>query len=109
VDTPGLLVNAMVLGKDRLFIAGPPDVADETKMLGYLPGADDDINRQLKAQDDAWHGRLGGMLWAVSIEDGRKLAEQKLADVPVFDGMSAAEGRLFVSLRSGRVACFAGN
>ncbi|MGB2823134.1 MAG: PQQ-binding-like beta-propeller repeat protein, partial [Phycisphaerae bacterium] len=109
VDTPGLLVNAMVLGKDRLFIAGPPDVADETKMLGYLPGADDEINRQLKAQDDAWHGRLGGLLWAVSLESGEKLAEQKLDDVPVFDGMSAAEGKLFVSLRSGRVACFAGN
>ena len=106
VATPGLLVNAMVLGKDRLFIAGPPDVADETKMLGYLPGADDGINRQLKAQNDAWQGKRGGLLRAVSIEDGRKLAEYKLDNIPVFDGMSAAGGRLFLSLKDGRVVCF---
>ena len=108
VATPGLLVNAMVLAKDRLFIAGPPDVADETKMLGYLPGADDDINRQLKAQNDAWHGKRGGLLRAVSLENGEKLAEYKLDTVPVFDGMAAAENKLFLSLKNGHVACFAG-
>ena len=108
VATPGLLVNAMVLGKERLFIAGPPDVADETKMLGYLPGADDEINRQLKAQDDAWHGRRGGLLWAVSCENGEKLAEYKLDNIPVFDGMAAAEGKLFLSLKNGHVVCFGG-
>ena len=106
VNTPGLLVNAMVLGKDRLFLAGPPDVADETKMLGYLPGADDPFNRQLNAQDDAWRGKRGGLLWAVSVANGEKLAEHKLDHVPVFDGMAAAEGKLFVSLANGHVACF---
>jgi outer membrane protein assembly factor BamB len=107
VETPGLLVNAMVLAKDRLFIAGPPDVADETKMLGYLPGADDDINRQLKAQDDAWRGNRGGRLWAVSLENGEKLAEYKLDTIPVFDGMAAAENKLFLSLKNGHLTCFA--
>ena len=106
VETPGLLVNAMVLGKKRLFIAGPPDLADETKMLGYLPGADDEINRQLKAQSDAWHGRRGGLLWAVSLENGEKLAEYKLDSIPVFDGMAAAGGRLLLSLKNGHVTCF---
>ncbi|NQT54524.1 PQQ-like beta-propeller repeat protein, partial [bacterium] len=106
VKNPGLLVNAMVLGRDGLFIAGPPDVADETKMLGYLPGADDDINRQLKAQNDAWQGKRGGLLRAVSLEDGRKLTECKLDSIPVFDGMAAAEGKLFLSLKNGHVACF---
>jgi len=108
VATPGLLVNAMVLAKDRLFLAGPPDVADETKMLGYLPGEDDDANRQLTAQDEAWRGRQGGLLRAVAVENGGKLTECKLGGVPVFDGMSAAEGKLFVSLMNGHVACFGG-
>jgi hypothetical protein len=49
VDSLPLLANAMTLGGKTLFIAGPPDVADETKMLGYLPGADDDTNRELAA------------------------------------------------------------
>ncbi|NQT86472.1 hypothetical protein HQ560_06880, partial [bacterium] len=108
VDTPGLLVNAMVLGKERLFIAGPPDVADETKMLGYLPGEDDDVNKALGSQNDAWLGKQGGALWTVSLEDGKKTAACALDSVPVFDGMSAAGGRLFVSLRNGHVACYGG-
>ena len=104
-----LLVNAMTLGGKSLFICGPPDVADETTMLGFLPGADDEINRQLRAQDEAWRGMKGGLLWVVSAEDGKKLAEYKLESIPVFDGMAAAGGRLFLSMKDGSVVCFGGN
>lgn len=106
VETPGLLVNAMVLGRDRLFVAGPPDLADETKMLGYLPGEDDDTNKALGEQSEAWLGKRGGSLWAVSLEDGSRQAACKLDSIPVFDGMSAARGNLYLSLRSGHVACY---
>ena len=106
--TPGMLVNAMVLAGETLFIAGPPDLADETKMLGFLPGADDEINRQLKAQNDAWQGRRGGLLRAVSCENGTSLAECTLDSVPVFDGMSAAGGKLFLATIDGRVVCMGG-
>ncbi len=106
IQSPSLLASAMALGGRNLFVAGPPDVADESKMLGFLPGADDDINRQLKAQDDAWRGKMGALLWVVSAADGQKLAEYKLEGVPVWDGMSVAGGRLFISLASGTVACW---
>jgi hypothetical protein len=106
IQSPPLLANAMALGGQNLFVAGPPDVADESKMLGFLPGADDEINRQLKAQDDAWRGTLGGLLWVVSAADGRKLAEYKLEAVPVWDGMSVAGGRLLMSLKNGTVVCW---
>jgi outer membrane protein assembly factor BamB len=107
IPSPPLLANAMALGGKRLFLAGPPDVADESKMLGFLPGADDDINRQLKAQDDAWRGKRGALLWVVSADNGEKLAEYKLQALPVWDGLSVAGGRLFLSLKSGAVACWA--
>ncbi len=106
IESPPLLVNAMALGGKVLFIAGPPDLADETKMLGYLPGADDAINRQLHEQEAAWQGKRGGMLWAVSAGTGEKLAEHRLDSFPVFDGLSVAGGRLYMSLRDGRVACW---
>jgi len=107
VDTPGLMVNAMVLGasNNKLFIAGPPDLADETKMMGFLTGADDDINRQLRAQADAWRGKRGGLVRVVSCETGEKLGECKLDSIPVFDGMSAADGKLFLATIDGKVVC----
>ena len=106
VPSPPLMVTAMALAGKRLLVAGPPDVADESKMLGFLPGADDEINRQLKAQDDAWQGKMGALLWVVSADDGTKLAEYKLDSVPIFDGMSVAGGKLFLSLKNGTVACW---
>jgi len=101
-----LLANAMVLGGKSLCIAGPPDLADETKMLGFLPGADDEINRQLEAQSEAWRGTRGGLLWVLSAEDGQKLAQYKLDSIPVFDGMAAANGRLLLAMKDGSVICF---
>jgi len=106
VQSPPLLVNAMVLSGKRLFVAGPPDVADESKMLGFLPGANDEINRQLKAQDDAWRGKMGALLMVVAADDGRTLAEYKLDALPVWDGMSVAGGRLFISAKNGTVICW---
>jgi outer membrane protein assembly factor BamB len=106
VDSLPLLANAMTLAGERLFLAGPPDLADETEMLGYLPGDDDQINRQLKAQNEAWLGHRGGILWVISAEDGRALAEYKLASYPVFDGMSTADGALYLSLIDGSLAKF---
>ena len=48
-------------------------------------------------------GGKGGVLWAVSTEDGRTLAETTLRHPPAFDGMSAAAGRLFLATADGRL------
>lgn len=105
IPSPPLLVNAMALAGRNLFVAGPPDVADETKMLGFLPGAEDEINRQLQAQDEAWRGKKGALLWVVATDDGKKLAEYNLDSPPIFDGMSAAGGKLFIATQDGRLLC----
>jgi outer membrane protein assembly factor BamB len=106
VVSPKMLVNAMALGGKTLFVAGPPDLADESTMFGFLPGDQDSVNRQLDRQEEAWEGKHGGILWAVSAENGDKLAEYKLDAYPVFDGLIAAEGRLFMSMLDGTVRCF---
>jgi len=106
VDSPALLVNAMALGGKTLFVAGPPDLADETQMMDFLPGADDQTNRQLQRQEEAWHGKHGGILWAVSAQSGEKLAESKLDSYPVFDGLIVAEGRVYMSMLDGTVRCY---
>ncbi len=80
-------VRAMVLAGDTLFIAGPPDALKEGDALA------------------AFQGRAGAALWAVSAKDGQKLSELALDSPPVFDGLAAAGGRLWLSTLAGEVLC----
>ena len=105
LERPGLLANALVLAGRNLFLAGPPDVADEEKTYGYVFGGDDEINRQMRRQEEAWQGKQGALLWVVSADTGEKLSECKIAAIPVWDGMIAAHGRLYASLNDGTVLC----
>jgi hypothetical protein len=79
----------MLLAGKNLFFAGPPDVVGDEDPLA------------------AFEGRKGGRLWAVSADDGKKLAEYELDSPPVWDGMAAADGRLYVSMTDGTIACYA--
>jgi hypothetical protein len=47
-----------------------------------------------------------GTLYSYSAEDGKKLDELRFDDAPVFDGMAAGGGRLYVSTQNGKVFCF---
>ncbi|MHC4506705.1 MAG: outer membrane protein assembly factor BamB family protein, partial [Planctomycetota bacterium] len=47
----------------------------------------------------------GGRLFTFATASGKKLGEQKLPGPPVWDGMAAAYGRLYVSLADGKVVC----
>ncbi len=104
--SPELMVNAMALGGDVLIVAGPPDLADETRMMDFLPGAHEAVNRQIRAQEAAWQGKRGGLLWAVNAKTGKKISEARLDTYPVFDGLIVAEGRLYMSMLDGTVRCY---
>ena len=84
-------IRAMVKAGDTLFVAGAPDVFDE------------------KDPYAAFEARKGARLVAVSAKDGKQLSETALEYPPVFDGIIAANGCLFASLRDGSVVCLAGN
>ncbi len=53
-------------------------------------------------------GKEGALLLAFSAADGSELGEVPLEAPPVFDGMAAAGGRLYLSLENGRIACLEG-
>lgn len=87
-DQPvGIRITAMVRAGDTIFVAGSPDVVDATDPHG------------------AWEGRKGGVLAAFSAADGTPIAEIKLPAPPVWDGMAAAGGRLYLSLGDRKVVC----
>ncbi len=99
-----LLVKALVVTDENIFIAGPPDVVKTEEISG--DGALELSNPQEVL--DAWNGKKGGMLWAVSRDDGSKQAAYELESPPVFDGMAAAQGSLYLSTADGRVLCYSG-
>ena len=80
-------IVAMVRAGDTLFVAGSPDLVDPKDPHG------------------AWEGRKGGVLAAFAAADGAKLAEYRLDAPPVWDGMAATRGRLYVSTMDGKVVC----
>jgi len=106
IEKPQLIAHAMVLADRTLFVAGPPDVVDEEEIWGRT--LEPQVQAKLRAQSAALEGQNGSLLWAVSASDGDKLAEYKLEGMPAFDGMAAANGRLYLSMKDGRVLCMAG-
>ncbi len=83
-------IRSMVRTKNSLLVAGPPDICPP-----------DDPTAALE-------GRAGAILMAIDPANGKTRFECKLDTPPVFDGMSAAYGKLFVSLENGEIECWAG-
>jgi hypothetical protein len=84
-----LRIRAMTAAGGTLFVAGTPDLVPKEDPYAAI------------------EGRLGARLWAVSTADGKRLSDLPLDAEPVFDGLIAAGGRLYASLRNGQVHCLA--
>jgi outer membrane protein assembly factor BamB len=85
----GIRVTALLRAADTIFVAGAPDVVDPQDPEG------------------AWEGRQGGILAAFAADDGRKLAQYKLPAPPVWDGMAATPGRLYLATTNGAILSMA--
>ena len=94
-----ILVRAMTLADQTLFIAGPKDVLHEE-------GTAEGKEQQILKQESALSGNDGAVLWAISTEDGTRLHEYRLESPPIFDGMAAANGRLYMATCNGCVSCW---
>ncbi len=103
-ENPPILTRAMVLAGETLFIAGPPDVVDEEEI--FASPYDPAVLAKEAEQVAALNGQRGAVLLAVSAQDGQRLAELKLDGLPVFDGLAAAQGMLFMSTVDGTVCCY---
>ncbi len=106
LDQPSVIVRAMAVAGDVLFVSGAPDLVDERQAYRFPDDAG--IRKALVRQAAALRGGQGGALWAVSTTEGKPLARYALDTVPVFDGLAAARGKLYMSTIDGRVLCFSG-
>ena len=80
--------KSLLVGSDRLYLAGVRDKVDE---------------------EDPWahfDGRRGGLILVCSKSDGRIIRQMEVESPAVFDGLASARGRLFVSCKDGSVLCY---
>lgn len=98
-DPQSLIVRALVLGRDRLAMAGPRDLGQKTPEL--LAFANEPEARA------GFAGEKGVYLRIANAADGQTLSECELPAMPVFDGLAAANGRLYLATRDGQVLCLA--
>jgi outer membrane protein assembly factor BamB len=80
--------RAMVLAGDLLFGAG---WKDSEKIFAKNP-----------------HGENDSVLEVISTADGKTLRQYPLESEPVFDGMAAAYGRLYMATKDGKILCMTG-
>ena len=81
-----LHVRAMVLANQTLFVCGP--YGDAVRSM------------------DSFEGKRGVRLAAVAADDGSLLANYEIGALPVFDGMAAAGGKLYVAMKDGTVRAY---
>jgi hypothetical protein len=79
--------HGMLLAGKRLYIAGPPDLAEPEAYAAMI-------------------GRKGAVFRVVNTKDGSSLHEFKLKEVPVFDGLISDGKRLYMSTMEGLLICF---
>ncbi len=71
-----------------LFIAGTPDIVDTTD---YWAAVD---------------GRKGGKLWSIDATNGKAISKYDLKSAPVFDGMIAENGKIYIATKDGSIVCW---
>lgn len=106
VSQPTLHARAMVSTKEFLFVAGPQDIMDEQDFVYKNVSEEyEPLKADSKKQAELWTGSQGAILMAVSKKDGAEVASHKIDSLPAFDGMIAAENKLFISLSNGKLTC----
>jgi hypothetical protein len=108
-DVP-LYPHAMLLTDKTFHVAGPPKFDEEATARRLSTSRTDrfELDPLLKDAVDTFEGRKGGLVLAVDKGTGETLAECRMPSSPVFDGMIAAGGRLFLALKDGSVLCLEG-
>ncbi len=105
-DVP-INVRAMLLSGSTLFIAGPPRFDEQAALAALESARTDDAQRPpvLADAQASLEGKKGALLFAINKGDGKQIGTLKLDSAPVFDGLIATGGRLYMSTLDGKVIC----
>ena len=101
-----IVARSMALAGKTVLVSGPPDTIDEEYAFERLAAKDPAILEELKEQNEALEGRRGARMWAVNVETGEQSNGMELTSPPVWDGITVAQGRVYVSTVDGRLQCY---
>ena len=96
----------MVLAAKTLFVAGPPNILSEEDF--FFTVNDSEVQKRLAEQQALLEGKNGALLWVVSATDGKKLAQYRLQSLPVWNGMIASRGKLYLAAIDGQLIGYSG-
>lgn len=96
-DGQAPIVKGMVLSPTKLAVAGVPALGKKDEAILAFTNEPEALA--------ALHGRLGGVLQVRNSTDGSVMSEMRLPTAPMLDGMSAAGGKLFISMQNGKLVC----
>jgi hypothetical protein len=106
VADPPFQARGLIVAGKTIFVAGPPDIVSEEDTFFTLD--DEAVRQKLEEQSAMLKGKGGSTMWAVDAKTGKKLSEYKMDSLPVWDGMAAANGSVFLSTIDGEIICFSG-
>ena len=90
--------RALLVAGDRMVLAGPRNV-----LYGIKPKAIEEGRRAICENVDAFTGMEDGLLEVVATKDGKTLGTVELDSPPVYHGLIAADGALFMATTAGTV------
>jgi len=98
-------VQAMFVTEDALFVCGPRDLYDEDRAVGRGSQFSTQDPRLALQQEHA-EGKHGSLLKVFDKKTGRETCSIEIDDMPTWDGMIAAQGRIFMTTVNGKILCF---
>lgn len=99
-----ILVKAMLLAGDKLYICGPEEVVNQKAVKQII--TQEEGQKDLMQQETALMGLSGGMCFEVDTATGKILSGYITDTIPVMDGMAGAYGKIFCSMADGTVRCW---
>ncbi|MFP6752090.1 MAG: hypothetical protein VB855_10460, partial [Pirellulaceae bacterium] len=81
------------------------DLLDDEESFKKIMAGDKQVQEQLAHQDEVLDGSEGATLMVLSTETGEARKISQLENLPIWDGMASANGKLFIVTRAGTVLC----
>lgn len=101
VSTRGLSMSGT-----NLVVAGPPDLVNEEQMFERLVKKDPAVQKDLAEQDASLAGKRGALVKIVNTGNGQVARDFTIDSPPVWDGVSVAQGRIFIVTADGKIKCY---